>query len=266
MTIVRSFVVAACVTTLVPAASKAAVVTFAYTGLQTATNSTFTTGLANVALVGTPATGYSAIVGAGLFFRYTMNVTVTGSANPAAASGYNAVILQPVLLGLNSFGQTITSSNPAAAVPLGAVGAAGTVSLSSLFDVKGKGTVIATGLTGLAGGLLLGGNFDASNPGVYPKLAIGVPGPTNIYSDLTWQHLTGGTTTISAVFPANAVALVTASAVGDAGTPPTYATRAPDAGDTIIGPGSIVISAPEPASLAVLGLSAIGLMTRRRKA
>ena len=89
-----------------PLAGKAATITFSYEPTVTfGTNAGITTGVGTAPIVAGGVT-----IPTGDFFKFNVDVLVTGNANPEATGAYEATQAQPANLGLTGFGFDITDS------------------------------------------------------------------------------------------------------------------------------------------------------------
>jgi hypothetical protein len=156
----KQMIVAAAALAAAPLASKAAVtLTFAYDSTVTyGTNAAVTGGTGTVSIVNNTVT-----IPSGDFFRFNVNVLVTGDTNAASGGAFDTSqgTTQPPLLGLTGFGYNITTSAVANDTPRSVGGNASIVNLApansgtNAYSVSTNGTVNATSglITGLTGGL-----------------------------------------------------------------------------------------------------------------
>ena len=254
----------------IPAVTQAATATYTWGTYQTASDQNFTTNVS----AAIPVVGGAASVPAGSFIRFTLNGTFVGDANTAAniAGGASVGVTQPTVLGLGSFAMTITDSGPTQLSPVAVLGNS-TANIPTAFDVRKKGVVLATdgsigigspaALANLLTGGINAGNVDVTDASQYSKLTYGVGTPASIFTDLRYNAVSGGVVTLTPTLPLASQAFVS---VGTTAAP-SYSVRNAGAGDTITGPGNLIVTVtPEPTSLAVLGIAGAGLMARRRKA
>ena len=266
-----SFIAAGAAAVLIPVASEAATVTYTYFNVQTsATSASSNSSFTNATL----GAGNTLTVAPGTFVRFSIVASVTGNANTGI--GDYSDTAQPANLGLGAVGFNISDSN-AASVALNISGGQARGSVNANFvSVNTNGIAAASQIAGLAGSNIAN-LINASNPAQTPRLSIGAEtgGSTNannlVVTNLTYQAVAGGSSTIAPTFGAQDTAVIIPFTAGTADNPPTYTNRTlvNGVGDTVTGPGNLVINVtgtPEPASLSVLGAAAIGVLARRRRA
>jgi len=208
-----------------PLAGKAATITFSYEPTVTyGTNAAITLGTGTATITGNGVT-----IPAGDFFKFNVDVLVTGNPNSEASGPYNAVVPQPANLGLTGFGFDITDSAPTNVVPR-AVGGNAVVTVTgngNAYDISAKGAAntstgeVGTSLAPLSGGFLAG-NAAASNPATLYRITLGAGTAQPIFTGLVYQALTGSKAIITPTLTSGSVAYAIVGSAGTSSTPPTY--------------------------------------------
>ena len=253
----------------VASTSEAATVVLSYTTVQYSASSVFASGVTTVPV--TPGVGGAILLpAAGYYLRFNISAVVVGDSNAAFVA---ADATQPGVLGIASFGATVTSAVRGSASPVSTAGAdiaTGSTSsavVNSVFGTTSKGIVAADGSigTGALANLIAGGNVAGSidnTDGVNNnKLTVGTGAGSTLFTGVRYRI--DGAVALTVNFPPTSMAFITP---GAAGSPPSYANRNFNpATDTVVGPGTI-FTGPEPTSLTIFGVASFGLLARRRKA
>ena len=266
----KKLLLAAAATAALPTLGHAAVITFSYDNFQYSTTATFTAATTTtVALANGGATAQSVSVpSSATFFRYTIDVLVTGNPNAASGGAFDTANgqTQPANLGLGAYGEVITDSAPAVAVPR-VVSGVSTATTNGIFDVFSKGAAdTTTGTVGSIANPLSGGvlstnvdTSDTTNTGAIAKLTLGssTAGRQSVANNVAYSISSTGSLTLNAVIPPGTLTKVVLASAGDAGTTPTYTSTFTGAGDTVnnLPALTVVVGAATPTATPLISLT-----------
>ncbi len=228
-------VLAAAAMASVPAISHASIaVTFSYdtSTLMYSTSSNFAT------FTAVPIVGGAVSVPVNDYFRFGVDVSVTGDTNPSSGGTYDQTngSTQPANLGLAAFGFAFNLSSPVTTLAPFQRGAGTQASpytsraaVSTSFGTTSQGNVnILTGQVGTGGAYLSGGNNvnvvgTTSN---YPVITVGAgSGGTQAFTNLIYKAgPAAGQSTITAIIPtgADAITILDPTYTPSTSTPPDY--------------------------------------------
>jgi hypothetical protein len=273
--------VAALVALLVAGWSQAAVITLSYVNGAVSTTSNFAAGT-TTAVSAAQMTNGSLAIPSGQFFRFGVAAVVTGNPNPEAGSAWDAAAQNtygtppmPANLGLSTLGIKVLSSSADVSVgaPLSNGGKTRALFNNTGFSWTSSDVGDVTGgNAGEPSSIFRGqGPANVQDPTFTPKLGYYTT-VANFVNTLPYSINTQAPLTLSLTMDLLSTSLWDRTAPGsdDGGggvnSDPSYTARFLNSGDNVASPSPILINIPEPASIGMLGVVLVGMLSSRRRA